>query len=103
MDIRRFAVAVFAAASVGCAMNPPPGRYDLVYVEPRPPAERVEVIEVRPGPGFVWQRGYWAWEQSAYNWVPGHWARVPRAHARWIDGRWHSARQGWYWAPGHWR
>ncbi|CAM2156046.1 Lipoprotein [Pararobbsia alpina] len=49
------------------------------YVEPaRPPmpAERVEVVPVAPGEGFVWVKGHYKWEGGAWVWVPGHWRRV---------------------------
>ena len=37
----------------------------------------VPVYRVAPPPrvGYVWQRGYWAWQYGRYLWVPGHWVR----------------------------
>jgi len=83
-----------------CAPLPPPG---AVVVEARPPAYRVEVIPVAPGPGYFWIRGYWGWGAGAYYWVPGRWEMRPRPRAVWVPGRWRAVRRGWYWVPGHWR
>ena len=43
-----------------------------------------------PVDGWMWQPGYWAWDDDAgeYYWVPGEWVAPPRV--------------GWYWTPGWW-
>lgn len=74
-----------------------------VYVSVPPPVPLVEARVVAPGPSFVWIGGYHRWDGTAYLWVPGRWARPPRAHAVWIPGRWKHVRHGWYWVDGHWR
>jgi hypothetical protein len=91
------------AASVGttaCAPPPPPG---VVYVARRPPGERVEVIGMRPGPGYVWVRGFWRWERDDYAWITGHWVLAERGFRDWVPGRWRHNHRGWYYVEGHWR
>ncbi len=75
----------------------------VVFVARVPPAERVEVAPVAPGPAYVWVGGHWAWRADDYVWVPGHYAERPYARAAWVPGRWRHDRQGWYWVDGHWR
>ena len=93
------AAAFFAAATLSaCASS-----HRHVYVRTRPPTAIVEVRGSAPGPDHVWVSGYHAWRGGDYVWVPGHWDRVPRARAVWVDGRWKSDRDGWYWVDGHWK
>jgi hypothetical protein len=93
-------VATIVVTAPACAPPPPPGR---VYVFRRPPPERVEVITVRPGPGYVRAQGYWRWERDAYAWVPGRWVAPERGYNRWVPGHWAHDRRGWYWIDGRWR
>ena len=74
-----------------------------VYVKVAPPAPKVEVRVVAPGPGYVWVGGYYRWHGGAYAWVPGGWRMPPHPGAVWIPGHWKSTPSGWYWRPGHWR
>lgn len=100
---RRPVVGLWGVATiliVGCAHNPPPG---AIYVERRPPLDRVEAVVVSPGPGHVWIRGAWRWERNTYVWAPGHWVPVRRGFKRWVPGHWAHGRRGWYWIDGHWR
>jgi len=98
--MKRLALAVALVALAACYYGPPSG---AVIVGARPPAYRVEVVGVAPGPEFVWVGGYWAWGGAEYTWVPGRWVARPYARAAWVPGRWRSARHGWFWEPGHWR
>jgi hypothetical protein len=88
---------LLSASSLSCAAAS--GR---LYVAVGPPAPIVDIIPVVPGPGFVWLEGYYRWDGRAYVWVPGRWARPPRARARWIPGHWVHDRRGWYFVEGHW-
>jgi len=73
------------------------------YVRVAPPPARVEVRGRRPGPGFVWQPGYYRWRRGSYRWRPGVWVVPPTRHAMWVPPRWHHSRRGWHSTPGHWR
>jgi hypothetical protein len=85
---------VLAAATSACAVR--------MVVPGPPPAARVEVRGVAPGPAFVWIGGYWAW-RSGWVWTPGSWVRRPHPRAVWVPGHWDHIRGGWRWTPGRWR
>jgi hypothetical protein len=84
------APAVSSAAivfSIGIAPPPLP-----VYAQP-----------VCPGLGYIWEPGYWAFDDG-YFWVPGTWVLIPEPGLLWTPGYW-----GWngslfvfyqgYWGP----
>ncbi len=73
-----------------------------VVIRTRPPAPRVEVIGVAPGPDYVWIQGHWAWHDNDYGWIGGRWEQRPDRHARWVAGRWQHRHGGWSWTEGHW-
>ncbi|HXW96311.1 MAG TPA: YXWGXW repeat-containing protein [Gemmatimonadales bacterium] len=91
--------AALLVGAFACAPPPPPG---AVFVARRPPDDRVEVVGVAPGPGYVWIAGNWRWERGDYVWGPGHWAVAERGYHRWEPGHWRHARGGWYWIDGRW-
>ncbi|HZQ50952.1 MAG TPA: YXWGXW repeat-containing protein [Bryobacteraceae bacterium] len=74
-----------------------------VYVRIAPPPVVIEHPPVRPGPNFIWIRGFYRWDGARYVWVPGHWVVPPRRHTVWVDGHWVHRRGGWFWVEGHWR
>ena len=98
---RRFGAALllFLGGSA-CLPLPPAG---AVVVDRGPPPERVEVVPVGPGVGFVWMRGYWRWNNLDFVWMPGSWAALAGGYHQWEPGRWIHSRRGWYWVDGHWR
>jgi WXXGXW repeat (2 copies) len=99
--ITRLALSAGLIGLAACAPLPPPG---VLFVAVGPPAYyRPEVVGVAPGPGYVFIRGYWDWQGSAYAWVPGRWEQRPYPHAQWIAPRWRHTREGWYREGGHWR
>jgi hypothetical protein len=99
MNRRFFAVIALAASfGAGASVQALP-----VYVNIAPPAPKVEVRVVAPGPGYIWVGGYYRWHGGAYAWVPGKWALPPHPGAVWIPGHWKSTPHGWNWKAGHWR
>ena len=94
-------LGILGALAIACASNPPPE--NAIYVERRPPPERVEVIGTAPGPGYVWLRGYWRWGAGDYAWQSGRWAVAERGYRRWEPGQWRHGRRGYYWVEGRWR
>lgn len=96
---RALGASLALAAALACA---PGTQVGVVYVERRPPPERVEVALASPGPGFVWIRGYWRWERNDYRWVAGRWTRPQRGYRRWEPGRWRQSHHHWYWVEGRW-
>ena len=68
---------------------------------PRSPFTRSHLC---PGPGYMWNPGYWSYGNGGYYWVPGVWVLSPYTGALWTPGwwgffgglyRWHSG----YWGP----
>ena len=55
-----------------------PASAQMVVLAPPAP-----VYEAAPPPrvGYVWEHGYWAWDQGRYVWVRGHWTAVERGAA----------------------
>jgi hypothetical protein len=99
MTRRTLASVLFVAAlAAGAPLDAVP-----VYVKVAPPAPRVEVKVVAPGPGYVWTGGYYRWKGGVYVWVPGAWLRPPRAGVVWVAGHWKSTPHGWVWIDGRWR
>ena len=43
-----------------------------------------------PGPDFLWQPGYWAWDNynGDYYWVPGAWVEAPQPGLLWTPAWW---------------
>jgi hypothetical protein len=74
-----------------------------VVVGVAPPAPVVEPVPAPPGPGYVWQPGYWSWNGVQYVWAPGAYVMAPYVHAVWVPGA--GVRHGpdWVWVGGHWR
>lgn len=50
------------------------------YVQPPPPAPKVEVRPAKPHNHAVWTPGHWKWKgkRQGYRWIPGHWRVVHR-------------------------
>ena len=74
-----------------------------VVVEQTPPAPQVEVVQVAPGPDYVWTPGYWSWRGHAWVWVGGVWVVPPHPHDVWIGGRWETHGHSSIWIGGRWR
>lgn len=87
------------AGLVACAE----GEVYGAYVETAPPPERVEVIDVSPGPTYVWVHGHWNWSGSGYYWESGRWVEPQAGHHHYSRGKWKHSNHGWYWVDGHWR
>ena len=98
-QIRTLAASLVLAAALACSRGMSVG---VVYTERRPPADRVELIGVAPGAGYVWVRGHWGWDRNDFAWTPGRWVPVERGYRTWIPGHWVQRRHRWYWVEGHW-
>jgi hypothetical protein len=55
-----------------------------------------------PGPGYIWQPGYWAWGPYGYYWVPGTWVAAPSIGLYWTPGYWAFVGGVYSWDPGYW-
>jgi len=84
----------FAQVSVGIALNvriaPPP---IPVYTQPPCPTD-----------GYLWQPGYWAWDNDAsdYYWVPGVWVSPPQVGVLWTPGYWGYSGGFYGFHAGYW-
>jgi WXXGXW repeat (2 copies) len=68
-----------------------------------PPPLPSENVPPPPGPAFVWQPGYWQWNNYQYVWVPGHYTQRPTTTAVWIPDHWVQYNGGWMFVPGQWQ
>lgn len=55
-----------------------------------------------PGPGYIWQPGYWAWGDNGYYWMSGEWTLPPQAGDLWTPGYWDFDNDSYVWVPGYW-
>lgn len=76
---------------------------ELICVDEPPPEPRLEVPPAPPDESYVWQPGYWQWDEGSYDWVDGRWVEPYEGYAYvepyygFVDGRWHYRPP--YWAP----
>jgi len=75
----------------------------VVVVQAAPPAPLVEVVPGRPGPDFMWVKGYWVVDHNRWVWVQGGWRRPPHAGAVWVEPRWDRHGNEYHYAHGEWR
>ena len=99
-QIRTLAASLVLAAALACAHGGM--SVGLTYTDRQPPPDRVEVIGVAPGAGYVWVGGHWSWQGNDFGWTPGHWVAVERGYRHWVPGHWQQRRHRWYWVEGHW-
>ena len=62
-----------------------------VYVQPPIPAE-----------GYLWTPGYWAYQDTAYSWVPGAWVEPPSVGMLWTPPYWGWGGGGYLVHAGYW-
>ena len=96
------ALAVPAAAQLPPPPPPLPDEIRPRIVVVAPPTLRVETVVARPGPTYVWARGYWDWDGDSWAWVTGRWAVAPMRTASWIPARYLRVSSGWEYVPAHW-
>jgi hypothetical protein len=73
-----------------------------VSVRIAPPILPVYTQPVCPGPGYLWQPGYWAYGDYGYYWVPGIWVVPPQIGLLWTPGYWGFAGGVYAWHAGYW-
>jgi len=74
-----------------------------VSVRIAPPALPVYVQPACPYDGYLWQPGYWAYDDTdGYYWVPGVWVAPPQPSYLWTPCYW-GFEGGYYgFHPGYW-
>ena len=97
----RTVAAMLVGASLVCAA--PATKADVfVSVRLAPPVLPVYVQPVIPGPGYMWQPGYWAYGPAGYYWVPGTWVLPPSPGLLWTPGYWGWNDGVYMWHVGYW-
>jgi hypothetical protein len=74
----------------------------VVTVRVAPPVLPVYAQPLCPGPGYIWEPGYWAYGDEGYYWVPGTWVLPPRAGLLWTPGYWGFSDGFYVWHVGYW-
>ena len=92
------AAVLLGAILNACAVN---AAYVMRYGPPPPP--RYGMVDVAPGPGYVWTDGFWDWRGGNWSWVGGRWVHPPRPRAVWVPGNWSQTHHGWTFRRGYWR
>ena len=90
------------AALAACSLAAPAFAQIGVYIGTPPPPLRYEVRPPIPGPGYVWNDGYWGWGGDRYNWIGGRWQRPPYQGAYWSHPHYDHYDRGWQMHEGHW-
>lgn len=78
--------------------------FGITIGEPPPPI-RYERRGYAPGPGYVWQSGYWVPDPDGdghYRWQPGVWVRPPYAGAYYVHPHYDHYEDGYHMQPGYW-
>lgn len=70
-----------------------------VGVNVAPPNTTQDVMTPAPGAGHQWQSGFWHWNGSQYQWVPGRWVQT---QYRWQPARWELVNGQYYFRQGQW-
>ena len=82
---------------------PSPAQVALgISVRIGPPALPVYEQPLCPGPGYLWEPGYWAYGPDGYFWVPGTWVEPPEVGLLWTPGYWGWENDSYFWHAGYW-
>ena len=61
----------------------------MVTVDFAPPPLPIYDQAAIPGPGYIWEPGYWAWSfDVGWYWVPGTWVLPPAVGLLWTPAYW---------------
>ena len=96
-------LAVLSGALAGLLLAAPAATQARVVefdVEVAPPAERVEVVPA-PRHGYVYEKGYWSWDNGKYAWREGRFIEERPGH-RYEPGAWERRGEHWHFRGGHW-
>ena len=99
MTKRKLLLAALASASIGLSALPATAAVDI-FVDLAPPAPRYEVVPA-PRAGYVWQPGFWAYDNGHHVWRKGYWVRERKGYY-WHPSRWEQRDGRWYFSQGKW-
>ena len=92
----------FVGAVAAVAVASPAFGQIGIYIGAPPPPIQYEAPPPMPGPGYVWQDGYWGNDGGRYLWRPGRWNQPPYPNAYWNHPHYDHYQQGWQMHEGHW-
>ena len=97
------AALLLGAAPIGAFVAPAQAQVAISISAPIPPPPLPVYLQPPiPGPEYVWNPGYWAWEGQEYYWVPGYWAMPPTADLLWTPGYWAWDNGNYVFYAGYW-
>lgn len=69
-----------------------------------PPALPVYEQPICPGDGYIWNPGYWAYDDEIddYYWVPGTWVLAPEEGLLWTPAYWGWSGDNFVFYEGYW-
>lgn len=100
--------ATVAAAVMAFGLAAPSAHAQIgfgITIGTPPPPLRYEARGYAPGPGYVWQEGYWAPDPDGdgrYRWVRGGWVRPPYEGAYYVHPHYDHYDDGYHMQPGYW-
>ena len=59
-------------------------------------------IPTKPGLGYIWVPGHWAWNGHGYYWRNGRWIKNRRGKV-YVPGRWVKNGPYYEWIRGYWK
>src|SRR5258708_28412488 len=96
-----FALLVGGLALSGTASAQVAVEFSVGFAPPELPVYEQPIC---PGEGYIWTRGYWAWDDDDqdYYWVPGTWVLVPQVGYLWTPGYWGWGGEAYVFHVGYW-
>ncbi|MGB7435727.1 MAG: hypothetical protein WBR26_06295 [Candidatus Acidiferrum sp.] len=101
--ISSLALSIFLLA-IPAALSASPAAQVGVAVSIRigPPVLPVYTQPLCPGPGYIWEPGYWSYGAEGYYWVSGIWVFPPQVGLLWTPGYWGFSNGFYVWNAGYW-
>ncbi len=95
--------AGFLSAALMSAVLPAHAQDVAISVDFAPPPLPVYDQAAIPGPGYIWEPGYWAWSPDVgWYWVPGTWVLPPAVGLLWTPGYWAYNDGAYVFYDGYW-
>ena len=101
MKLRNIVAALtLAVGSLGFAAVGQAAKFVDVEIGVAPPVERVEVVPA-PREGYIYERGHYAWNGSAYVWTDGQFIQRREGH-EWRPYVLERRGERWHYQAGYW-
>jgi hypothetical protein len=73
---------------------------DEIEIRTAPPPDRVEIVPA-PRPGFIYEKGHYAWDGRQYVWTEGRFIKEREGH-KYTPYAFEKRGEVWYYRPGFW-